>query len=235
MAANKTILERVNDLLGDDVTAANIPSLLDLMASAINYVADVIPSNSELWKSVTMGTSQDTTAMNFVDAANCKIISVSNTSSSDGIERLCTEIPLDSFRRGEDVTSIFYNQKNTRNPIYTFTEEGDIEVRPTGGVIDIRFFPYKTGTSTFAHDGEVVTLEAIKDFTAIPFPEQASFMLILKICDNIMQVKVSQAVQDEEDQELLNLLSAQSATIKTLGQEEMQRLNVPATFVGDGQ
>ena len=221
MAAHNSILVRINDIIGDDVT--DVIGYKDLINSAFNYIADMIPPVSELWRGYRTD-SGNTTDVNLLDASSYKIISVTRTDASDGIDRLCSEVSLDNFRRGEDTSSIYYSQKNSRNPIYTFDEGGDIIIRPTGGSPKIFYFRYLVGTDD---------IESVTDFTTIPFPEQAGFVAILKACSNIMQAKISQAVQDEEDQELLNLLNAQTASIKGMLQEEMQRLSLPLNMVGD--
>ena len=49
---------------------------------------------------------------------------------------------------------------------------------------------------------------------------------------NILLAKISDAVQDDEDAELLQLLQAQRVTLAESLQEELLRLNVPANTIG---
>ena len=139
MAAHNSILVRIKDIIGDDVT--DVIGYKDLINSAFNYIADMIPPVSELWRGYRTD-SGNTTDVNLLDASSYKIISVTRTDASDGIDRLCSEVSLDNFRRGEDTSSIYYSQKNSRNPIYTFDEGGDIIIRPTGGSPKIFYFRY---------------------------------------------------------------------------------------------
>ena len=50
-----------------------------------------------------------------------------------------------------------------------------------------------------------------------------------------MHAQISNAVHDDEDQELVTLLNANAVSIDKAMQEEMQRLNLPHQLVGDGQ
>ena len=54
MAAHNTTLTRIKDLVGDDVT--DIIGYKDLINSGFNYVVDLIPNNSELWRSSNLST-----------------------------------------------------------------------------------------------------------------------------------------------------------------------------------
>ena len=48
MTAATSILSRIKDLVGDDVT--DITGHKDLINSGFNFVADLIPNNSEIWR-----------------------------------------------------------------------------------------------------------------------------------------------------------------------------------------
>ena len=59
-------------------------------------------------------------------------------------------------------------------------------------------------------------------------------MAILKSASNILHALISNAIQEEEDQELLSLLNSQLQSVSTAIQDEMNRLNIPNKLVGDG-
>ena len=50
----------------------------------------------------------------------------------------------------------------------------------------------------------------------------------------MLQAKISDSVQEEEDTELLSLLQGQVSTIDKMVMEELQRLGLPFQAVGDG-
>ena len=104
---HNSIFTRIKDLVGDEVT--NIVGYKDLINSGFNHAADLIPVNSELWRTTNFPSSD--TNLQTPDAGTYKVILVTRT-DSDGIERVCKEVPYDYLKKGEDKTSIYYNEKN---------------------------------------------------------------------------------------------------------------------------
>jgi hypothetical protein len=217
MAAHNNIITRIKDLIGDDVT--DITGYKDLINAGFNYIADLIPNNSELWRSNKL--DGNAIASLSLDSSKYKIILITRD------ERVCKEVPLDYLQRGTDPTSIYYNEGNYKNPIFTFTPKGKITIKPTGGVIAIYVFTYFNAT----HDVDISS-SLSDDFN---FPEQAEYLGILKCCSNLLQAQISDGVHDDEDQELVGLLNANMASIDKAMQEEMQRLSLPHQLVGDGK
>ena len=221
MAASKDVITRIQDLVGEDVTT--VDGYKDLICSGFNYVADMIPNDSELWRHSELDDSSS-----LEDSSEYKVIIVTRYDSADSVKRVAKEVPLDYLRRGEDQTSIYYNAGNYKNPIFSFTPDGTFVGRPTGGTFNIYRFKYLTGAD------EDVDITTVKDFADIRFPEEASFMAILKSASNILHALISNAIQEEEDQELLSLLNSQLQSVSTAIQDEMNRLNIPNKLVGDG-
>lgn len=221
MAASKDVITRIQDLVGEDVTT--VDGYKDLICSGFNYVADMIPNDSELWRHSELDDSSS-----LEDSSEYKVIIVTRYDSADSVKRVAKEVPLDYLRRGEDQTSIYYNAGNYKNPIFSFTPDGTFVGRPTGGTFKIYRFKYLTGAD------EDVDITTVKDFADIRFPEEASFMAILKSASNILHALISNAIQEEEDQELLSLLNSQLQSVSTAIQDEMNRLNIPNKLVGDG-
>ena len=213
-----SIITRIKDLVGDEVTS--IEGYKDLINSGFNHAADLIPSDSELWRSALIKASTVETT----DVANSKIILVTREDNG-GNDRVAKEVSLDMLKRGEgDATSIYYNAGNYKNPIYSFEPNGTMVVRPSGGNIAIYRYVYLTNT-------DITEKTSGNDFD---FPQQALNLGILKACSYLLQAKVSEAVQEEEDNELFALTQGQIATIDKMIQEELQRLGLPFQLVGDG-
>ena len=221
MAAYNSILTRIKDLLGDDVT--DITGYKDLINAGFNYVVDLIPNNSELWRSSNLSSVASISSNSY----QYKVVIVTRTDSGDSVERICKEVPLDYLRRGEDSSSIYYNAGNYKNPIFSFTANGEIIIRPTGGTVAIYKFDY------FDSGDDVIDSTSLSE--AFGFPEQAEYLGVLKACTNLLNGKMSDAVHDDEDQELANLLNGQLAIVDKSMQEEMQRLGLPHQLVGDGK
>lgn len=219
MAAHNTILVRIKDLVGDEVT--DIEGYLDLINSGFNHAADLIPSDSELWRSALITSTTDLTS---VDASDAKVILVTRQDDG-GVDRIAKEVSLDYLKRGQsDTTSIYYNAGNYRNPIYSFEANGDMVIKPDGGTVAIYRYTYLTSTN----------ITTLSDGSSFDFPEQALFLGILKACSYLLQAKISNAVQEDEDSELLALLQGQVNTIDKMTMEELQRLGLPFQSVGDG-
>ena len=219
--AHNSIFARIKDLVGDEVT--NIVGYKDLINSGFNHAADLIPVNSELWRTTNFPSSD--TNLQTPDAGTYKVILVTRT-DSDNIERVCREVPYDYLKKGEDKTSIYYNEKNYKNPIFSYEPRGDMVVKPLGGTVKIFRFEYL--------QNEDLTADSVTNGYSIRFPDAAVQFGILKACSYLLQAKISEAVQEEEDNELLALLQNQIASIDKLTQEEMQRLGLPFQAVGDG-
>ena len=218
---HNSIFTRIKDLIGDEV--ANIVGYKDLINSGFNYAADLIPLDSELWRTANLVSSEN---LSSPDAADAKVVLVVRT-DSDGIERVCKEVPFDYLRKGEDTSSIYYNARNYKNPIYSYDANGNMVVRPdSGGSVKIYRFHYLSDTD--------LTGDSIQNGSTFRFPNTAIQLGILKACSYLLQAKISEAVQEEEDNELLALLQGQMSTIDKLIQEELQRLGFPFQLVGDG-
>jgi hypothetical protein len=248
--ATKTIFVRIQDLLSlpgtlgldsdglpDGTNTTGIESIVDLINSGFNYVADMIPAKSELWHTSRGVEYHDVATLNsdFADLSTLeyRVLSVSRK-DTDGISRECREVTYEEYQQGLDVTSIFYNQKSFKNPIYSFDKEGAITITPDGGTVRIYTFRYFTDQDIWneRYLGNDSTADAADNWY---FPQRAVYSAILKACMNILQAKISEAVQDEEDQELLNLLMAQQSSFEKLFAVELQRINVPIHLVGDGE
>ena len=222
MAANKTVLERIKDFTGDDIT--DVASYEDLITSGFNYMIDALPVDSQFWQSnnaTAMSTSSTLTSMD-----TRKVINVTAT-YSDSIERVAKEISLADYRKGLDTTSIYYHGASVKNPVYSISETGGMLIAPTADSVKIFYVEYLDSADN------IVDANLGTEFAAFNFPKEIVFAAILRSSINLLNARVSIASQDEEDTELLSILTGQLAVVKELFADEMQRLNIPTTFVGD--
>ena len=220
----KTIGERIQDYVGDEITL--IEGYKDIVVHAFNNVADTIPKDSEMWKVVAQ-VNLATFLSEFPVIDKVRVLMVTRTDSA-GIIRVCEEVPYDSFQRGTDETSIYYNERNYRSPVYSFDETGALVIKPT---------PLDSSTSAYVFYFAYLTNTDVWDETdgsSFNFPQEALQLAILKAASNLLYAKVSEAVQEEEDMELLQLLQGQIALMDKAGQDEARRIGVPHQLVGDG-
>lgn len=232
MASINSIIDRIKDLIGDEVT--NIVSYKDLINDAFNHVADLIPNDSQIWNS---GINNDVLHYAFSNSFNAlsntdniKIIRIIRK-DFNGNDRVVKEVPYEQYLKGQDETSIYYHAKDEFNPIYTISADGSFKVSPpnlSGAAVKAYYYKYLT-------DEDITTLTDIDthvngDIWA--FPRQALQLAILLSCSNLLQAKMSDAVQEEEDLELVQLLNAQIASIDKSTQKELQKLTIPHKMIG---
>jgi len=222
MAANKTVLDRIKDFTGDDIT--DVASYEDLITSGFNYMIDALPVDSQFWQSNNATAVSPSTSLSDMDTK--KIINVTAT-YSDAIERVAKEISLIDYRKGLDTTSIYYHGGSSKNPVYSISETGVILISPTADSVKIYYIGYLDSSDN------IKDADTDAEFHTFNFPKEAVFAAILRSSINLLNARVSIASQDEEDAELLSILTGQLSVVKQLFAEEMQRLNIPTTFVGD--
>ena len=231
MAAS--IAQTVKDLIGDDMDATLVPSYEDLIAAGFNFVADVIPAKSELWSHNALAQHDVVTATTSVSAetADEKIILVTREHAGD-IVRVVNEISYKDYLRGLGTTSIFYHGKASRDPVYSQTPDGDLVISPTPSAFSpetIYYFEYiDTAISTLTSS----TLGTSTVGVGLGFPKQAFYAGCLKSAMNLLNARVSDAAQDDEDSELLQLIQAQSASLEKEFSSELQRLGVEYKIIG---
>ena len=206
----------------------------ELMKSGFNYVADLIPVESELWSHDNLQYTSDLTHVFNISHTATKIIRVIRTDNS--IERVCTEVSYNNFKRGKDSTSIFYNSNNIKSPIWTMTPRGKIEVSPDTTVgaspsITVYYWTYEYNDYFGTSDGGDV-FDAMHITEDIFFPREAHLLAIIKAASNILQVKIGTAVHDDEDSELLGLLQTQMAILDRWFIAEAERLRLPYKEIG---
>ena len=218
------IITRIKDFVGDEVT--DIEGYKDIINAAFNHVADLIPVTSEIWTGAPRAFFATFIAA-FINVSRYKVIAITRK-DSNGIERVCKEVTFEYLQRGEDTTSIYYNAGSYRNPIYSFNPAGMLTVKPVADdpTLDVLVYYYIYLTN------EDITGEV--DGSSFYFPEGALYLAILKAASNLLQAMVSQAVQEEEDNELLGLLNGQMASIDKSMQVELQALGLPFKLIGDG-
>lgn len=215
--AQTTIAQMVTSIVGS-WTPSDYP---ELYKDAFNFVADLIPVDSELWHNANTLT---TTSLVNTGSSVYKVLRVMRTSDSSTLQ--CKQIPYSDYIRGIDTTSIYYHGKSVKNPVWTWDEDGDVLVSPTGGTNRIRYWAYLTSSDFDTGDAIEVAIDMAG------FPEEAHLLAIIKAGINILYTKISDAIQDEEDAELLQLLQVQMQSLQQWFESEASRLHLPHKTLG---
>ena len=208
--------QRITDLIGSDYNSIPSLSYEDLIRAAVNEVADMLP-NELLLKYVHYKT--DITSSSGMDATEeKKILLVTRRISDSGTElRECTGVPYHEFERAQNTNSIYL--ATIESPVYAI----DINT-----VTDpkLKVFPLPTSDQkgTVWHFNYQGTSDTPSGATAINgLPDSCLQAVVAKACLNILQAYISDFVQDEEDSEMLSMLSSQIQSLQGLFKTEMAR------------
>ena len=205
---------RITDLIGSDYDDIPSNSYNDLINSAINEVADSLP-NELLLKYCHYAT--DILSSDGMDATEeKKVLLVTRRISDSGTElRECTAVPYHQFEMAQDTNSIYL--ATIESPIYTYdvntVTDPKLKVFPvptSGQRSTVWHFNYVTGDNTGSSDINGL-------------PDSCLQAVVLKACINILQAYISDFVQDEEDTELQQMLTAQIGSLAQMYQQEMSR------------
>tara|TARA_R110002020_G_scaffold34545_2_gene105005 strand:+ start:20 stop:721 length:702 start_codon:yes stop_codon:yes gene_type:complete len=218
-----TIAERIEDLIGDEY--ATIPSLSykDLINSAFNEFADMVSEDLLLKYSSTPTSVTSASGVSVEGKKLLKIVRVDANSS--GIERECTPVDRAAYAQAKDNNSIYF--ATVYSPVYRLESNNaatTVEITPScnddGQIGRIWTFAYATNST----DLTAIT-EATLNTTHF-LPNNAIHGIVLKSCINILQAYISNFIQDEEDQEMLQMIQAQLQGFQSAYQQEMSRFGV---------
>lgn len=218
-----TIAERIEDLIGDEY--ATIPSLSykDLINSAFNEFADMVSEDLLLKYSATPTSITSASGVSVEGKKLLKIVRVDANSS--GIERECTPVDRAAYAQANDNTSIYF--ATVYSPVYRLESNNaatTVEITPScnnsGQTGLIWTFAYATNST------DLTDIDASELNTLHFLPNNAIHGIVLKSCINIIQAYISNFIQDEEDQEMLQMIQAQLQGLQAAYQQEMSRFGV---------
>ena len=232
-----TVAQTVIVLIGDDMVATLVSSYEDLIRDGFNFLADLIPATSELWNSVALEAKElvndsDYTLLS-ADGIHRKVIKVTRQESGD-ITREALEIPYKDYLKGADPTSIFYHGRSTTLPVWTHQPNGQLIISPDISGSDkayVRYFEY-IRTNISGNGAAGILNAAVTTGGGRGFPIKAFFAACIKCAINLIQARISDAAQDDEDMELLQILQTQAAGLEKLFQTELQLLQIPYRVIG---
>tara|TARA_Y100000401_G_scaffold63952_1_gene50827 strand:+ start:9508 stop:10173 length:666 start_codon:yes stop_codon:yes gene_type:complete len=219
-----TIAARITDLIGEDYTSIATSSSGDLIDSAINEVADMLPPQLLLKYAVNpRDFNSSNTYWNAVEGK--KVLLVTRKDGASGYSRECTPTSIEDFAKAQDVNSIYLATKYS--PVYSYETDG--------GTTNLNIFPTPTDQETAkAYYFEYASGFDTSGSTIDGLPKEILQSVVLKACINILQAYISDFVQDEEDVEMQGMLMNQIQSLNAQFQLEMQRYS-EADFQARGE
>jgi hypothetical protein len=217
----------------------------ELFRAGFHFVADLIPTDSELWANQSLQfqymTNEgpgsiirggDGSGMGEAQKA-LKIISVWRTYT--GVWRQCKEISWKDYSKGEDNDSIYSHEQGNKNPVWSLKSNGRLYISPAPSEAEPAGYRY---WSYFSADIFGISDSGDSfDSYHIPadlfgFPREAQLAAVIKSAMNILQVKMGESVHDDEDSELLQLQQTQMQQLQQWFESELSRLNVQYKTIG---
>ena len=213
MAINTLFSNRITDLIGSEYSTIASNSYVDLFNAAISEIADMAPS--ELLLKYAVGPILlDHNTPTWTSVEGKKVLLVTREEGDGGPYRECKVTSLQDFERVKDTNSIYL--ATAHSPVYAYlTAGGDtaLNIFPTPTATEgakIYYFAYPTTDNTGAT-------------SLTGFPNELEQAVILRACISIVQTYISDFVQDEEDNEMLSMLSTQIQSLSALYTVEINR------------
>ena len=217
MALNTAFNNRIEELIGSDYSTIASNSYIDLFNAAIAEVADMLPSELLLKYAVDPINLNNSTPT-WTSVEGKKVLLVTRLDASGGFNRECRPVSIQDFEKAKDSNSIYLATKYS--PVYTYATDA--------GSTALTLYPTPTATETakvyyFGYPSTDKTAAVSID----GFPNEVEQAVVLKACINILQTYISEFVQEDEDSELQQMITAQMQTLTAQFQSEMARFVEP--------
>ena len=217
MASLATFANRITDLISSDYTDFN--SEADLFNAAVAEVVDSMPGELLLKYAVNPIDLNNSTPT-WTSVEDNKVLLVTRLDASGGFNRECLPVSIQDFEKAKDANSIYLATKHS--PVYAYLTDG------AATALNVLPVPDNTETAKVYYFAYPST-----DLTALSvisgLPDECYQAIVLKACINILGAFISNAVQDEEDSEILAMLSSQTQILKEAYTDEMIRFSEEGT------
>jgi hypothetical protein len=204
--------KRIEEMIGTDYTTIAATSYLDLFNAAVNEIADTIPSDV-LLKYADNPADLDASPTTWTSIEGSKVLLVTRKDSA-AIWRECKAVSLQDFEKTKDSKSIYFATEHS--PVFALTTDAGataLEIAP----IPTDAEPAKVYYYAYSRISDIATA------TIANFPPELEQAVVLKASINILNTYISDMVQDEEDSELQQMLTAQIGSLAQMYQQEMSR------------
>ena len=223
MADGGTITQRITDLIGSEHTT-NAAYSGDLINAAVNEIADMMPNDLLLKYSPAPTT---VTSASGVSIEGKKILQITRIDSNGGIERECKALSRTEFAVATDSGSIY--KSTVFSPVYKIHSDNSastLVIYPdcdsSGQEGKIFYFPY------IADGTDTTGMTASNLNTSYYLPGTLIHAIALKSSINMLNAYLSNQIQDEEDMEIVQLLTTQKTILEKDFMAEIQRYMVGA-------
>ena len=218
MAANFNL--RIVDLIGDYAAKINDNHEQDLLNAAISEVADSVPPELLIkYAKAPQVLNDGTRTWTAVEGKKVLLVTRRDAAAgSNGVHRNCELVGIPAFNQSQDEDSIYLATKHS--PVTCITTSGGqavLDVKPTvdnDEIAHIYYFEYPTGNLKETADA---------DLNAAGIPNQLFHAIALRASINMLQAYISDSVQDDEDTEILSMLTAQIGSLTNQYKLEMGR------------
>ena len=214
-----TMAQRIQDLIGFDYSSNSINSEDEALETACAEVIDLAPTSLLLKYAVAPA---DLYTDNTTYAIEGKKILRVIRFDAGVVGRICEKVDIDEYKQITiDSNSLYLPTKHS--PVYT--ED------PESGTTLLNVFPTPTGAGTdLAEAAKVYYITypigaSTDSLSAIDgIPNELEHAIALKASIYILQTMISDAVQEDEDDEMLAMQNNQMQSLQGMYQAEMQRL-----------
>jgi hypothetical protein len=214
-----TYAVRLQELIGSSYTTIASNSYSDIFNAAVAEVADMLPSDLMV-KYAAGPVTLDHNTPTWASVEGKKVLQVLRLDGSGGKYRAVRPLSNWDFDKAQDSNGIYLATKYSPVMHY-FNASGTTSVivfpTPTASeVVKIWYFQYPTSDIT----GET-SLDGL--------PNEAEHLLLLKAGNKMLQTYISNMVQDDEDSELFQMLTAQQQSLQAQMLDELKRFTEPQT------
>ena len=221
-----SIVTLAKNLVGDDFTTDVTNAVPEILEVAIRDTIDIVPENLLIKYSALSHSIDDTNGFTSSISANSSTQSTKNIrvlrGQRDGFD--CKEIPYSYKRQSADGDSMFVATKFS--PVWYIDNEAtdpDVQILPEpsgteSARVDFIKYPHGNLASDYEDDPYTTVLNKIG------LPLEAINLLLYKYATNILDCRISNAIQEDEDGEMLQMLSAQRQAFADILKFEISKL-----------
>jgi hypothetical protein len=214
-----TLADRIQDLIGFDFNSNTTNAEKETIESAYAEVIDLMPE--EILLKHAEAPIDLTSGSPTLEVEGKKVIRVIRY-DADSVTRICEKSEIDDFKEAtaaNNASSIYRPTKFT--PMYTFD--------PESGTTLLKVFPDITGGSGDAAETAKVYYVSYLDGqyafeTSLPgLPKEVENAVAIKAATYLLSSYISDAIQEDEDAEMLQMLQAQMQVLQGMYQAEIGR------------
>ena len=225
-----TFKERIEDLIGTEMDSNSANGLGAIFDNSVRTTCKALPMQLIYEKGALAAglLDSDPTTLNATD----KFIVHVERSDEGAVKRACTVADAAFFQDAKDANSIY--EATTYTPVYSITNVGGIEtleVHPVSSdaqpvnyyYIDFASIESLDAATTDSADDINLGLYA-SSLSGVP--AIAYQAIVYKSASDYLMTYLNEAIQEDEDTEITNLINNQISALKSSYMEELQRLGV---------